>query len=62
MSTKGQRLTILAISTIKFVFPHLKTWVMGKGRKGFEKLKDINATDYRNPQIWSVGDYYIISS
>ena len=53
---RGQRITIPAILTIQFVFPHLKTSVMGKGRKGFEKLKDINTTDYKNPQIWSVGD------
>ena len=44
------------------VFQHLlKTSAMGKGSKeDFEKLKDIIATDYRNPQIWSVGDWYII--
>ena len=34
----------------------LKTWLMGKGRKGFDKLKGISTTDYSNPQMWSVGD------
>ena len=40
----------------------LKTWVMGNGREDSPKLKSILTTEIRDPEIWSVGDEYIIWS
>mgnify|MGYP006950755031 CR=1 FL=1 len=40
----------------------LKTCVMGNGREDFLKLKSIQTTDFGNPEIWLVGDEYMIWS